>query len=426
MPSKKSTRKAMAGIRSQANTSGPDADPHTVGLVFTGKQSDLSKTQRAFLKAKNKVERLRKELAGKTDTLNRLLAQHTELVVPQLDRVTERQKRLIEVCLLFHSGDGKPPAKTIRKKLAQCMLELFSSLFDREVQLDQRLVDLHQSLLETYYPTAADEDPDAQDEGAAAHHAEAAFNIQKGLLEEKLFFDTGVRFDLSGLRSDMSEAEAMAHLANLLDDHPQNPKNRKKTKRQQDKEAKEKLAAEARAKNINTVYRQLARLFHPDLEQDPELKSKKERLMKELTAAYEAGDLHTILGLELRWLQNHDGDISRLSNDKLQAYTAALEAQSTEIEAEICVLAHHPRFAPLRLDMFRSGLPYAELLRDLKHEAHHTLSWAADLDMCTASIERIKTQPAGKARDKALSACLRDLYPMLIDQTDEHRLDLLF
>ena len=116
MPSKKSKRKAVAGIRSQAKTSAPDADPHTVGLVFTGKPSELSKTQRAFLKAKNKVERLRKELAGKTDTFNRLLAQHTELVVPQLDRVTERQKRLIEVCLLFHSGDGKPPAKTIRKK----------------------------------------------------------------------------------------------------------------------------------------------------------------------------------------------------------------------------------------------------------------------------------------------------------------------
>ncbi|MFA6631907.1 MAG: hypothetical protein WCU90_06390 [Kiritimatiellia bacterium] len=423
---KKASERAKSKRKAQAKTSAPDADPHTVGLVFTGKPSELSKTQRAFLKAKNKVERLRKELADKTDTLNRLLAQHTEIVAPQLDRVTKRQKRLIEVCSLFLSGDGKPPAKTIRKKLAQCMLELFSSLFDREVQLDQRLVDLHQSLLETYYPTAADDDQDAQDEGVGAHHAEAVFNIQKGLLEEELFLETGVRFDLSGLRSDMSEDEAMAHLANLLDDHPQNPKNRKKTKRQQDKEAKEKLAAEARAKNINTVYRQLARLFHPDLEQDPELKSKKERLMKELTAAYEAGDLHTILGLELRWLQNNDGDISRLSDDKLQAYTAALEEQSTEIEAEICVLAHHPRFAPLRLDMFRSGLSYAELLRDLKNEANQTRAWAADLDICTASLERIKTQTSGSARDKALSACLRDLYPVLIDQTDEHRLDMPF
>ena len=152
----------------------------------------------------------------------------------------------------------------------------------------------------------------------------------------------------------------------------------------------------------------------------------RERLMKELTAAYEAGDLHTILGLELRWLQNNDGDISRLSDDKLQAYTAALEEQSTEIEAEICVLAHHPRFAPLRLDMFRSGLSYAELLRDLKNEANQTRAWAADLDICTASLERIKTQTSGSARDKALSACLRDLYPVLIDQTDEHRLDMPF
>ncbi len=227
------------------------------------------------MKAKNKVERLRKELADKTDTLNRLLAQHTELVAPHLARVTERQKRLIEVCLLFHSGDGKPPAKTIRKK----------------------------------------------------------------------------------------------------------------TKRQQDKEAKEKLAAEARAKNINTVYRQLAHLFHPDLEQDPELKSKKERLMKELTAAYEAGDLHTILGLELRWLQNHDGDISRLSDDKLQAYTAALEEQSTEIQAEICVLAHHPRFTPLRLDMFSIRGSYFMLLGNLRAEASQTHEWAETLESETDNLE---------------------------------------
>ncbi|HRR33929.1 MAG TPA: hypothetical protein P5026_07525 [Kiritimatiellia bacterium] len=218
----------------------------------------------------------------------------------------------------------------------------------------------------------------------------------------------------------------MAYVADLLDHHPQNPKNRKKSRRQQAKEAQEKLAAEARAKNINTVYRQLARLFHPDLEQDPELKSKKEQLMKELTAAYEAGDLHTILMLELRWLQNNDGDISRLSDDKLRAYTVALEKQSDDIQAEISTLVYHPRYIPLGLDTFSIRNPCSVLVGILKEDARAIRESAVALKRDADSLGRLFAQPPGKERDKQLRAFLRDLNRMLIRQTDMFARDIPF
>ena len=435
----KAKRKAQrAAKNAQAQASGPDADPHAADIVSTGKKQDnLSKKQRDFLTAKKRVERLQRELAETTNKFERLLAQHTELVMPYLDRVTERQKQLIEVCSAYHAdaGNGKPPPKTIRETLAKCMLELFLNLSDRDVPLDQRLTDLHRSLLDTYctleLPKQAPEVSDTGEEADADHSDdnpsnEIMFELQKAFLSERLFFETGVHFDLSGLRSDMSHDEVIAHIDELLDSHPQNPKNRKKTKRELDKEAKAKLAEEARAKNINGVYRQLARLFHPDLEQDPERKCQKERLMKELTAAHEAGDLHTILRLELRWLQNNEGDISKLSDEKLEAYTVALIEQSEDIQDEIYALTQKPRFAPLRLGPPDTRRGYSALLSELKKEGYRVQAWADELEYNAEDLEGLLAHPPSKEWNKELRVFLRELFLELVDQTDLFKQDPLF
>jgi hypothetical protein len=247
-------------------------------------------------------------------------------------------------------------------------------------------------------------------------------------METMLFMQTGQTFDLGGLRPDMCQEEAEAYIADLLDNHPANPKNRKKTKRQLEKEAQDKRAGEAHAKNINTVYRQLARLFHPDLEQDPALKAKKEVLMKELTAAYESGDLHTILRLELRWLQNNDGDITRLSDAKLDAYTAALKQQCDEINDEIANLVQQPRFSPLRLhlrgNMWR--LPLFTLTKDLNDDVRYIARWADALTRDTETLERIRAMPAGDGREQALRTAVNELRRDLVDQTDAFDPDFLY
>jgi hypothetical protein len=77
-------------------------------------------------------------------------------------------------------------------------------------------------------------------------------------------------------------------------------------------------------------------------------KQQKEELMKELTAAYEKGDLHTILRLELTWLQKEDGDITTMNDVKLDAYTAALKEQAKELEREHMRLWKNPRYNKLR------------------------------------------------------------------------------
>jgi hypothetical protein len=49
--------------------------------------------------------------------------------------------------------------------------------------------------------------------------------------------------------------------------------------------------------NIKTLYRQLARTHHPDLERDPTAQQHKMTLMQRITEAYEANDLYALLQL---------------------------------------------------------------------------------------------------------------------------------
>lgn len=121
----------------------------------------------------------------------------------------------------------------------------------------------------------------------------------------------------------------------------------KKTKKQLEKEEREKLLEEARTKNISTIYKQLAKAFHPDLELDPELKLQKEELMKQLTSAYDNNDLHTLLKLELSWVQKEENNPDKLSDAKLSIYNEVLKEQVQELENEMNIQLEHPRYQAL-------------------------------------------------------------------------------
>jgi hypothetical protein len=60
-------------------------------------------------------------------------------------------------------------------------------------------------------------------------------------------------------------------------------------------ETKKKLADDMERKSIAELYKELAKLIHPDLEQNEAIRYRKEQLMKELTAAKEKEDIHAML-----------------------------------------------------------------------------------------------------------------------------------
>lgn len=122
---------------------------------------------------------------------------------------------------------------------------------------------------------------------------------------------------------------------------------KKKTTAQLKKEILEKEKEILKQKNIGSIYKQLAKLFHPDLEQDPDKKLEKEMLMKELTVAYAAKDLHTLLRLELSWIQKEENNAANMASEKLAIYNEILKEQVAELKAQLDRIPHHPQYAEM-------------------------------------------------------------------------------
>ena len=180
---------------------------------------------------------------------------------------------------------------------------------------------------------------------------------------ESMFKAFGFEMDLDDLHYKMKPEELMQKAMEMEEDILQqaneketkqaNEKkskaaDRKKTEKQLEREEKAKQAEEARTKNISSIYKQLAKIFHPDLEHNEELKLQKEELMKQLTNAYENNDLHTLLKLELVWIQNEENNPGKLTDEELAIYNRALKEQILELEDEIHAVVTHPRYQPLK------------------------------------------------------------------------------
>jgi hypothetical protein len=79
---------------------------------------------------------------------------------------------------------------------------------------------------------------------------------------------------------------------------------------------------------IKTLFRQLAKAFHPDKEPLEHLKEEKTSLMKKITAAYENQDLHGLLRLEKEHLGPRE-----YTEDKIELYIKHINDRLKELKA---------------------------------------------------------------------------------------------
>ncbi len=127
--------------------------------------------------------------------------------------------------------------------------------------------------------------------------------------------------------------------------------------------AAEAAAQAALATNAKTVYRQLARAHHPDLQRDPAAQAEKTALMQQIIAAYEADDLLGLLQL-LADLPTADP----ASDDLLRRYAQALAQQQRTLKLEIQALKYGPE-GTIAPNGKRQERELRQLKRDLRDEA---------------------------------------------------------
>ncbi len=112
-------------------------------------------------------------------------------------------------------------------------------------------------------------------------------------------------------------------------------KEKKKTKKQLEKENLEKEAEDNLKKDARSIYTQLAKLLHPDLEQDEILREQKSEIMKRVTNAYSSNDLYELLQIQLEVQQLDNEKLFNVSDDLMKNYVQILQKQVNELNMQI-------------------------------------------------------------------------------------------
>ena len=107
-----------------------------------------------------------------------------------------------------------------------------------------------------------------------------------------IFDELGLDVELPELRTDMTEEDAAAAAAQLVDElrrveesrdaATQSPRH-EKTARAADERARQ--HEQLRKDSLGSVYRRLVKVLHPDLEPEPAERERKSRIMQDVTAA---------------------------------------------------------------------------------------------------------------------------------------------
>lgn len=140
---------------------------------------------------------------------------------------------------------------------------------------------------------------------------------------------------------------------------------RRKTKAQRQKEEAAQADQKQLETNAKTIYRQLARVHHPDLERDPEKQATKTAQMQRITEAYEADDLYTLLQLLAE-----TGPADAETDDVLGRYTRALLQQQTQLKQEMNELKYGSNGFITGAGK-KQELELRQLRRDLRAEAEY-------------------------------------------------------
>ena len=108
--------------------------------------------------------------------------------------------------------------------------------------------------------------------------------------------------------------------------------------------------------------------------------------MQELTVAYRQNDLHTLLRLEMEWIENEGSNIERLTEEKLGVYNEVLAGQVEGLEKRLRDLAFHQRYRPIVV--FDCGLLQTIDGLDTARELDESI---AEIKRSLALMETVKT-----------------------------------
>ncbi len=293
----------------------------TKQIIAVGQnKAQLSKAQKEFNRLTRKIPQLRdsikqfeagtlrlqQRISSNLDPLYNTFAQHHANRVRLLDKAWDSgffnalEKKKIQDLLLSMIDEliveyGHEELKSIYEKHT-------GEVFEEEAESDDLDMDEMKDMMETMFGVEIDKDADVST-------PEKMEEYLHRLMEE--------------------EEETMAEKNRQAEERRA---KRPKSAKQQAREAKKAQEAEHKTKSVRTVYMDLIKAFHPDLEQDEAEKTRKTAIIQRVTEAYKNNDLLTLLQLQLEFERIDQDHLETLADDRLKYYNKILLEQARELE----------------------------------------------------------------------------------------------
>ena len=391
------------------------AQPMSVRLTGGKPAKHLSRQQKKFGQLLKEVEKLRARQQRITTTWERFLAAYLERIHPEEQRQHELRKDVVRQLATHLHNPGKlgPRQRDALTDLIEAQLEV---ILNHEPELsDPELLALIEHFKQRDAAARASRgDDEVEDE-------DDEVNDLPPFVSELI---RDLDLDPAGFRSGMSPDEIEQEIERqMLEDIGIDPEEfnseptsrsrkttRKGKRKGQSKAADPRVQAEqveeARKRTLSVIYKQLAKVLHPDLESDPVKREQKHHLMQELTTAYKKGDLHTLLRLELSCYHREEDDLDRLTDEKLKVYIELLHQQVADLRREVASIPFLPQFAlvgrfanpfsgePEAIETILTNLqPYTASLEEAKAALQGPAARTELRDMIRAHIEQQKRLP---------------------------------
>ena len=306
-------------------------------LVWKSSESNNSKAQKDFNDALAKHKAAVKQAQVLDELVQFAHTEYAKLILPELENKKNLTALRTEMMCVIYLEDLVKLGRNQKQLLKTCILEICSN----EIENDRAF----------YYNIIL------QLETTSERNHRLA---EKQRIEQQIKNQYGVDVDLDDLsnKNFKTEEERQAHQEKYKEffekykeqedkefqDYYSGKNRKEKTKTKSEKEKEAKLAEVEKLLNtdINKLFKELAKLIHPDREQNPELRIKKENLMKELSNARDNSDIADILRIKMlvdELLPNNTNELS-LNDSSIKRFVNIIKSKIADLEKTIRQKAH--------------------------------------------------------------------------------------
>lgn len=294
--------------------------PQLVHIPALSSDKALSKAQKEFNRLTKRIAKLEQDVQEFREAAIRLRQRVQTEYRPLQAKHNEQRAALVRI--LDRAHDAYKLTKGERNKIVDLLVNGCADLLERGH------ADL-QPIFDKYLP------PLSEDEDAAADRETS--ELMKALFSQQFGIEFDPAADVSTKEKfqayvDQKMAEQEAEYEAREQQQAERRAQRKKSPRQQAAEAKKQAEEKNITKAVRTMYMDLVKLLHPDREPDEAEKARKTELLQKVTTAYEAGELLTLLRLQLELERIDQAHLENLAEDQLRYYNKLLREQARELD----------------------------------------------------------------------------------------------